>query len=167
LIIEIFDACRHNISAFECGRSSLDLGVRDDPVQFGKAFVVVPKHGERDILAIFAFLPEPGELVSQAGAEAPWTSIWLNPLSVSQKHQRRGIGRWVLSQIIEEMVAVSNSSRLDFLVVQPLDDISRDYFLHINLGFIPIPQSDNLILYVDTMKLAMQSHSRRKKRIFT
>ena len=156
--IELLDRNRHNLQTFQSGKPRLDA-ILHDPTQlheYGKTYVVVSKPGSRKILACFTLLPDPQDIVAEDEIAVEFTAVLLNLLAVDHHYQRRGIGKWILSQLMRDMVQVSESHPLDYLLVEPLDEEARGYYQHLDMGFVTLSDG-KLVLSVETMRQAVKS----------
>ena len=133
--IEALDTSHHDIQAFRCGKPLLDTALHDgEHLQgFGKTYVVVSNPGDAHILACLTLLPALQEVFSTS---AQFTAILLNILAVDYRYQRRGIGKWILSQLIRHIVQLAETYKFDYLLVEPLDNEANNYYEHLNLGFV-------------------------------
>jgi len=152
--IEDIDPGRHEIDAFHCGEPLLDAALHD-PIYLqgcGRTYVLVSHPQSPKILACFTLLPDPQELFSSHGK---FTAVQLNILAVDQHHQKKGIGRWILSQLMRYIVHLADSYQIDYLLVDPLDERASEYYLALNIGFVRL-QSGKLVLPTETMRQALE-----------
>ena len=67
--------------------------------------------------------------------------------------ERKGIGKWVLTEIIRQILQVAETHPLDYLFLEALDEDAKNYYMSLNMGFVEL-KSGYLALYVDTMRQA-------------
>ena len=150
--IEDLDTTHHHIDLFYCGEPQLD-NILHHPVLLqgcGRTFVVVPHANSPEILACFTLNPRPKEVFSTE----KYTYVQLNILAVDRRFQKQGIGRWILAQLFQYMVHRAETEKLDYLLVDPLNDEIREYYLALEIGFVQLPWGE-LILLVETMRQAV------------
>jgi GNAT superfamily N-acetyltransferase len=113
------------------------------------------KSDTRRVLACFTLLPGLQEIGTADAGAGVFTAILLNVLAVDQQVQGQGIGRWILSQLMLSLVRIAETRRLEYLLIDPLDDDARAYYQHLDLGFISWGVTGKLVLPVETMRRAI------------
>jgi GNAT superfamily N-acetyltransferase len=164
LIFEPLDPSYHNTHSFTCGNAHLDAILQAGATGYGKTYVVVSRTGSRRIIAYLSLLPEPQDIVKPHIGTEPWTYVLLNALAVDLRYQRRGIGRWILSELIIELAEFSKTVTLDYLVIAPLDDEARAYYQHLGWQFDSL-ENGNLILSISAIRKAVGSAGRKNLRM--
>src|SRR5215472_4461952 len=91
----------HDIRSFRCGKSPLDDLLLDSArlEGTGNTYVVVSRPNSRKILAYFILLPDPQDILAEDEIAVQFTAVLLNVLAVDSRHQRKGLGKWILAQI--------------------------------------------------------------------
>lgn len=157
LYIQPLDRDYHHIDTFHCGKSILDelLHAPDRLEGCGRTYVVVSERSGNDILACFTLLPDPQDILAEDEVAVEFNAVLLNILAVNGHCQKQGIGRWILLQLMLNMVQIAETHPLDYLLVEPLDDEALSYYQHINLGFEALGDSGRLALSLETMRQAV------------
>jgi len=118
---------------------------------YGNTYVLVDE--ENDIIAYYTIRPDPIELADEFKEGESITYIVLERLAVAKNYQIQGVGKWILSTVINQILAASLSFQIDALVLMPLDEDAKGYYLNLNAGFEELTDgSDLLALAVDSMK---------------
>ena len=103
------------------------------------------------VLACCTLLPDIQSLLSEEGLLPEYTAVLLNILAVDHRYQKQGIGKYILAWLIANMLRISAVTPLDYLLVEAFDEKARDYYLHINFGFVLLPDG-KLILPIGNMR---------------
>ncbi len=152
--IERFHKKIHNAESFSCGKRNMDdfLRLNGASDAYGNTYVLVDEDNENEIIAYYTIQPDPVELEEWDEDEAI-TYIVLERLAVSEKYQRQGYGRRILGILIQQIITASLSFKIDALLLTPLDDQAKEYYLALNAGFEELADgSYQLALAVSTMK---------------
>jgi GNAT superfamily N-acetyltransferase len=150
----------HNLASFTCGNPTID-DVLHDPdhlANYGKTYVVVSHPGDDQILACFTLLPDLQEVFFPSGG---YIAVLLNILAVDTRYQRKGIGKWILSQLISDIVDLATDEIAPYLLIEPIDDEASAYYQHLDLGFVRLSDG-KLVLAHETMRNAVGRSRRRR-----
>lgn len=152
MLIEPLDIGFHRMDLFACGNEKIDE-ILHDALRLegcGTTYVVVAQAHSEEVIACFTLLPDvmPGKFVPG------FTATLLNILAVDYRYQNQGIGKWILSQLIANIIETAESYGLDYLLVEPIDTASKDYYLHTNFGFVAL-EDGKVVLSVETMRQAL------------
>ena len=144
---------RHDLKSFRCGTPAIDdvLNDHDRLSAYGKTYVVVFHPGASEVLACFTLLPDLQEVVAPTGG---FPAVLLNILAVDHKHQRKGIGKWILSQLILDIVNLATPEATPYLLIEPIDDEASAYYQYLDIGFVRLSDG-KLVLPMDTMRQAV------------
>jgi len=152
---------QHDRAGFHCGVESLDLYLKTQASQdmrrkANAVFVLAPRESPNRIAGYFtlcAYALAPGtvpEAVSKHIPRYPMVSATLlGRMAVSREFQGRGLGSNLLAKAVKK--AFSNAAQVgsSMVVVDVIDEKAANFYK--THGFIPLPESNRLILPMQTI----------------
>lgn len=138
-------AVSDDIGGFHCGEQSIDewLAKRAKTARSrGTAVVYVTYAGAQ----LAGYYTLSSDSISRLDVTGGWLArntperipvILLGRLGVDERYAHQGLGRDLLLDAIHRAGAISNSIGAKALILTPLNEQVRDYYLH--LGFLPVP----------------------------
>ncbi len=129
---------------------------------FGRTYVAVANNEFREIIGYFTVSPDPIELRTDEDIYEDTHIIRLERLAVDIRYQGQGIGKWILTYLINEIVLLEKETnyKVDALELQALNQKAENWYLGLEFGFIDlIPGRGRLILYIETMRQLLDINS--------
>jgi GNAT superfamily N-acetyltransferase len=172
LRVEHLDPDRHERSAFDSGRASLDDWLRkyahqnDAKANTGRTWVAVDDDGSsgaRGRIPIVGYVTIAAHAVTteQARAAVPKGSLpelvpaaLIARLAVDREYQGRSLGGRLLRFAVERILAANAEVAVTLVVVDAIDDSAAAFYTH--HGFIPVPGTSRLLARVSDLRSAFE-----------
>lgn len=153
---------RHEVAAFSCGKEPLDDWLHTEALRSQHQDITrVHVWTEENALEVLAYFSvQPTRVTSSdlsrslAGGNSTVPGYLIAKLALDQRLHGQGYGGELLMGALEACVAASSSGGGRVIVVDPLDDEARDFYLAND--FKPTKASGRLVMKVATAKAALE-----------
>jgi len=127
----------HDKKSFSCGEAVLDDFLHAATGQEPEGiWVLVKTAGDPEIITYCAMHPDPVQCVTDGGLYLGNVDVvWLRYLATDSRHKCQGYGEAMLMFAIDRTVEATDVHPIQALMLDPLDEARRDYYLRRDLGF--------------------------------
>jgi GNAT superfamily N-acetyltransferase len=170
LIVERLDRAKHDRAAFSCGVSRIDNFLKNSAAKqadddFSRTYVVIAPPSSRILgyYALGAHAIDVGSLPETDRKRMPRhptvAAIYLSMIAVDRTVQRRGLGGFLMADVLVRCLAVAEQIGAHFIVLDAIDDHAARLYRTIGFHDLPAPgQERRMIVPMRKVRRALAAH---------